>query len=160
MKNTTLLGAKRATLGDVAVDGLINGLVGGIVMLVYLGVVALVGGEGAAQLLSRFDPSPTPSPVVGSLLHLAVAGIYGALFQLAMGGLGIRRVSERFRAGALGNWLMLGAGLGYGLLLLAFALIIVLPRTGSPLREVSQTHFGIANIVYGVALGWMAGKAK
>ena len=49
-------------------------------MAVYLVAVNVIGGEGFA-VLTRFDPNGA-SPIVGTLLHLAVSGVYGAAFGI------------------------------------------------------------------------------
>ena len=145
MKN---LVAKRSTLGDAAVDGLFAGLGAGIVMAVYLVAAGLIGGDGPALVLSRFDPSVTASPPMGALIHLAVASVYGMLFGVAY----------RFVPLAwLPTWLM---GLVYGMVLLAFAEAVVLPSAESLLRAVPFWSFGLAHLIYGVTLGVLVGQTR
>ena len=145
MKN---LVAIKSTLGDSAVDGLFAGLGAGIVMAIFFVAAGLMGGEGPALVLSRFDPSASASPLTGALIHLAVAGVYGMLFGVA----------HRFiRPGWLPPWLM---GLLYGITLLMLAEAVVLPSAASLLRAVPFWSFGLAHLIYGVMLGILVGQAR
>jgi hypothetical protein len=131
------------TLGDAAVDGLLVGIGAGVLMAAYLALTALAAGENMAAVLSRFDPSPTPSPLTGLFMHLAVAGVYGIVFGLA------RRLSPR-RWGRLPGWLI---GLVYGWGLVGLAWTVILPGTGSALLSLSFLRLAGAHAVYGLALG-------
>jgi hypothetical protein len=51
------------------------------------------------------------------------------------------------------------AGLAYGLVLLLVAEVIVLPATGSPLRDIPIVHFALAHVIYGVVLGLLIARA-
>jgi hypothetical protein len=62
--------------GDVAIDGLAGGLIGGVVMLAYLVVTSLVAGRNVISMLIMFAPAGYPW-LFGILLHLAVSAIYG-----------------------------------------------------------------------------------
>ena len=147
MANSKPLTQQHSTLGDAAVDGLINGVIAGILMTLYLILAGLVTSEGPAQMLARFDPGAEPSPLRGALMHLAVAGVYGVLF-----GLGRRLVRWRSR---LPDWL---AGLAYGLGVLLIAEVILLPGANSPLRQIPLLHFAVAHVVYGLTLGMRTGR--
>ena len=144
MADSKGLTQKETTLGDAAVDGLLAGGGAGVLMAAYLIVAGLAVGEGLTVILGRFDPGGTASPVVGALTHLAVSGIYGALF-----GIGWRIVPRGWR----GRWTGLGAGLGYGLALFGVAVALLLPATTSPLSEIPALHFAAAHALYGLALG-------
>ena len=66
--------------GDAAADGLLKGIVAGVVMAAYLVLAGLVVGEGPGTVLARFTPGEETSVVTGTLVHLAVSAVYGALF--------------------------------------------------------------------------------
>ncbi len=130
--------ARNTTVGDAAVDGLLAGIAAGIVMAAYLVGVSLFG-EGVA-VLNRFDPSGA-SPVVGTLMHLAVSGVYGAVFGI---------VSNWIRRFNLPAWL---SGLTFGLVLFALAATIILPSSRSAVAGIPIVHFGIAHVIYGLVIG-------
>ncbi len=146
MADSDRLAQKETTLGDAAVDGLLAGGGAGVLMAAYLILAGLAMGEGLTTILGRFDPGGTASPVVGALTHLAVSGIYGALF-----GMGWWIVPRGWR----GRWTGLGAGLVYGLALFGMAVSVLLPATTSPLSEIPALHFAVAHALYGLALGWL-----
>lgn len=149
MADSEGLTQKETTLGDAAVDGLLAGGGAGLLMAAYLIVVGLALGETLGATLGRFDPSRGGQPVEGALAHLAVSGIYGALF-----GMGWQIVPRGWR----GRWTGLGAGLVYGLALFAVAIAVILPGTTSPLSEIPALHFAAAHALYGLALGWLMSR--
>lgn len=132
-------------MGDAAVDGLLAGLGAGVVMAVYLLITGAITGEGIGSILGRFAPGEATTPVAGALSHLAVAGIYGAVF-------GMIALPLRKRVPA---W---AAGLVYGVALYLIARFALLPGTGSSLLELSPVHFGVAHVLYGGLLGWQVGR--
>jgi hypothetical protein len=135
----------KETLGDAAVDGLLAGGGAGILMAVYLWIAGLTLGISAGAMFSRFDPGGTASPVSGLLIHLAVSGVYGAIYGLG------RRLTAGWPALArLPGWL---AGGLYGAILLALAWTVILPGTASPVREIPLVHLAAAHGVYGLVLG-------
>lgn len=136
---------KSKTTGDAAVDGLLAGLVAGVVMAGYLLITGVIGGDDLGLILGRFAPGGPTTPIAGALSHLAVAGIYGAVFGML----------ARFVPNRVPPW---GAGVGYGLLLFVLAQYAFLPGTGSALLEVSPVHFGIAHLLYGGMLGMQVGR--
>lgn len=137
--------ARNTTIGDAAVDGLLAGIAAGIAMALYLVVVSLFG-EGVA-VLNRFDPNGA-SPVVGTLMHLAVAGVYGAVFGIFFNWL------RRFNLPA---WL---SGLAFGLVLFGVAVTIILPSSRSALAGIPMLHLGIAHAVYGLVIGIIVGQSS
>jgi hypothetical protein len=137
------------SLGSAAVDGLLAGAGAGLLMALALAAAALTGGEGPAVALGRFDPGMSGEPLRGMLAHLAMAGVYGALFGAAYW-LGLRRL------GRLPLWLL---GLVYGMILLILAVGVTLPAAGSPLQEVPVWQMAIAHVVYGAALGLIFERA-
>ena len=138
MKSNPVTLRQEADVGDAAVDGLLAGIAAGIVMAAYLVGVSLFG-EGVA-VLNRFDPSGV-SPAVGTLMHLAVSGVYGAVFGI---------VSNWIRRFNLPAWL---SGLIFGLVLFALAETFILPTGHSALAGIPIVHFGIAHVIYGLVIG-------
>lgn len=136
---------KSKTTGDAAVDGLLAGLVAGVVMAGYLLITGVIGGDDLGLILGRFAPGGPTTPIAGALSHLAVAGIYGAVFGMLANVLRKR----------VPIW---AAGLVFGLGLFLIAQYALLPGTGSALLEVSPVHFGIAHGLYGGILGWQVGR--
>jgi hypothetical protein len=142
--NTHPLAANKRTMGDAAVDGLLAGVAAGAVMVAYLLIVGLVQGQVWTAILAQFDPGPAPLPFTGALTHLAVAGVYGALFGVALW------LAARAWP-ALPAWL---AGLGYGLALWLLAATVISVRAGDQwLAGIAPVHFGVAHLAYGLALG-------
>lgn len=130
--------------GDAAVDGLLGGLVAGLFMAAFLILAGLTMGAGPGMTMSHFDATEGTSPWVGSMLHLAVAGVYGLTFALLY-----RMVVKR-----VPGWL---AGLIYGVILFAIARG-VMPVSESFLLAIPPWQFGVAHLVYGLVLGTMVGK--
>ena len=135
---------QKPTVGDLAVDGLLAGAAAGLVMLCYLLVAALWQGTAITALLAHFVPGPDGSPLAGAAAHLAVSGIYGALFTLAA-----QLLVGRSRLPSL------LLGITYGLLLLALARIAVLPGADLGLADFPALHLTLAHLLYGVSLAWL-----
>jgi hypothetical protein len=131
--------APDATTGDVAVDGLLWGLGAGVAMGLYLIVVGLANGEPAGEGLRSLG-LPGASAFLTSLLgHLAVAGVYGALWALIY-----RWVLGRL---PLPPWLW---GLLYGAALFGVAWLVALP---AGLSGAQLAHMLAAHLIYGAVLG-------
>ncbi len=139
-------GLRTASAGDAAVEGLLNGILAGIVMALFFVVVEVVSGSAPLAALGYFDVSQIGSPLNGLFVHFAVAGVYGLLFGLGWSAL---KRSVNFQLNPLGA---LGIGVVYGLLILVVAEIVILPRTSSPLRDLPLWAFGAAHLVYGIVL--------
>ncbi len=139
------------TLGDAAVDGLLNGVIAGLAMALYLAMSTALQGQVPWAVLSAFDASTKSSPLVGLVMHLAVSGVYGAVFGL------LWKSTHRLVPAAWPGWLL---GLIFGLLLFLVAELVLLPSTPTALREIPFYHFGIAHLIYGAVLGWLIGRLK
>jgi len=137
---------QKKTIGDVAVDGLLAGMAAGLAMVGVLLVAGLLNGMGVAETLSRFDPGSDASPVVGALLHLAVAGLYGVVFAA------ISRLAGRRFGGPLYGWLL---GAAYGLLVWVVAQFVLLPSLGIALTDIPLAQFIAAHLLYGAVLGYL-----
>ncbi len=145
MMNTRIEARRELTMGEAAVEGLLGGSLAGAAMLAYLMVIGLARGESVVEVVGRFDPGASGSPLIGLLAHLAVAGVYGALFG---GGWRLAPFRRRFD-----RRLSLVCSLAYGLALWALAQGVLLPIWGSALRAVPLVHFAAAHAVYGLTLG-------
>ncbi len=146
MKNGEALTRRNANIGDAGVDGLLAGAAAGVAMAIYLIGVSFISGEGFV-VLNRFDPD-SQSPVVGTLLHLALAGVYGSVF-----GIGLTFVG-RFKTPP---WLI---GAGFGLALFVLAETVIMPRSQSPIVEIPIEHLAVAHILYGLVLGFTLGRKQ
>ncbi len=124
----------------VALVGLIYGLLSGNVWLPVNAVAATVFRNmqlQTAQQLSQFDVA---AAVVGLALHAAVSVGLGMVFTLILPGLPGRPL----------YW-----GPVIGPLLLVGATVAVLPIINPVMAaSVEWVSFGIANILYGLILGW------
>lgn len=136
-----------ATIGDAAVGGLFSGMIAGITMAAYLGLVNLLMGESLLETLARFAVSDDATPLLGFLLHLGVSGVYGLVYGL------ICQLAARHWISRAPVWLSVLIGMAYGLLLLILAWAVLLPGSTSPLKEISPSHLSIAHLIYGAALG-------
>ena len=144
MKTESWPPAKR-TWGDAAVDGLLSGVVAGLVMAAYVLIVGLLSGTSWEAVLAQFDPGLNPAPLTGGLTHLAVAGVYGALF--GVGWRALHRAWPRLPA--------LLAGAGFGGVLWVLAVVVTGSRaSGEWLRALPAAHLAVAHLLYGVSVGF------
>lgn len=147
MMKTNLLWREKAW-GDTAVDGLLAGLVGGLLMSLFLVLVGWLNGETPLELLRFIDPTQQGNWLTGLLAHLAVSAIYGVVFGLLLGVVGRIRLS-------LVRWIWL-LGLGYGLTLWVLAMGLVLTAVGAPLAQIPAWQMATAHLMYGLILGlWL-----
>jgi len=132
-------------IGNLAVDGLIYGLISGVAMVLSLAAFALLSGESPGAYLERFSTGGLTSPLQGLLSHLAISAIYGVLF-----GALIWSVLVRFSSAKI---LSIIAGLLYAAFLLFMAQTAILPGTGSPLAQLPFWQWALGHAVYGLTLG-------
>jgi hypothetical protein len=149
---------KQTTAGEVAVDGLVGGILAGTCMALYLVVVGVILGDAPGLVLGRFDPASGSSPLSGALAHLAVSGVYGMVYGLAWQPL----ARSRLGTGALGRWLPWLTGLAYGFVLLLVAETVThrLPGTSSPLLDIPFLHLLLAHLIYGLVLSLLVGRRE
>jgi hypothetical protein len=150
---------KAKSVGDWAVEGLLDGIGAGIIMLAVVVAFEFVRGVAPLVTLGYFDLGPdlkgaAASPLIGGLTHLAVSGVYGIVFGI-VGMLVARTFAGRMNPVV---WLTLGAI--YGLLLFGIAQWIVLPRTNFPLELVPIWTFGFVYVLYGLVLAWLLKPGK
>jgi hypothetical protein len=146
----------QSPVAEAVVDGLVGGILAGACMALYLVVVGVILGDEPGLVLGRFDPGSGFSPLSGALAHLAVSGVYGMGYGLVWRPL----ARSRLRTGVLGRWLPWLAGLVYGfvLLLVAEMVMLRLPSTSSPLRDIPLLHLALAHLIYGLILSLLVGR--
>lgn len=149
MTETKGLINKEISASDAAIDGLLSGVVAGLVMAAYIALSGWLTEGDPLAALALFAPDPASGPLVGVLAHLAVSGIYGVLFGVVYAGL-LRRPSYNPPA-----WMHPLLGALYGLLLLLAAWTLLLPATGSQLQQIPLLHLAVGHGVYGALLGWL-----
>jgi hypothetical protein len=147
MDNVDIIKDNRNQIGNLAVDGVLYGLLGGIGMFTFMAVIALLSGESLAILLARFSPDGYTAPIRGLFSHLAVSAIYGTLFGVLAWPL-----LTRFLPKIVSAWL--GSLLFTGLLFL-LSEFAVLPITKSPMNQVPSWQWALGHVVYGLVLGGM-----
>ena len=139
--------------GDAAVDGLLSGVVAGLLMALFLLGAGWIGGQSWDWVLRQFDPGAAPAPLTGLVTHLAVSGVYGLLFA------SLWRPLARWW-GRLPAWL---AGLVYGLLLWLLALTVTAARANLGqgwLQGFPPAQLAAAHLLYGLALGWLVNRLR
>ena len=140
----------------VGLGGAIAGLGGGVAMAI-VGAIISASLNGDIWLESKqiaailYGPAATAQAgfvagpvIVGTLLHLIVSAVLGALF-----GITTRRVLHL--TSEFGTLLM--AGLIYGLLIWMAAYFVVLPSFNPSLRETYAPAFVVQHLVYGAVTG-------
>jgi hypothetical protein len=147
MTNTRKIINREISVGDAAINGLLSGVLAGLAMAAYLVLSGLVSGVDPLIMLTQFAPDPKSGALLGLLAHLAVSGIYGALFGMGYVAL-LRRKNY-----SPSTWLQAVIGAAYGLLLLLAAWLVLLPATGSQMQEIPLIHLVIGHLVYGALLG-------
>ena len=138
--------AASKSFGDLAVDGLLQGLAAGAMMLAFLLVVGMVDGVAPAAVLARFGLPGSATAVTGLLGHLAVSAVLGLVWGMLYGSL-LRRV-------AVPAWVL---GAAYGLALYVGAALFVVGATG--LADFAPWALLAAHLAYGVTLGLLSGRA-
>jgi hypothetical protein len=132
--------------GDAAVDGILAGLVAGMVKALYLVLAGILAGKLWQDVLISLDPQ-AGSALRGLLAHLAVAGIYGALFGL---------LASRSRR-VLPGWL---AGLAFSIVLFLFSWFILLPVAAPAMRAMGALNWAASHAIYGLLLGVLAARSE
>ena len=149
MTQGKVLGRASRSAGDVAVDGLLRGVVAGLAMSGVLAAAVLVAQLPVQLAFARFDPTGGNSVVTGLLAHLATAAIYGLLFALLTVPV----------AGRLGARLVL-VGVVYGLALWLISRALMASELGAPLRALPPAGWLLAHVVFGGILGWLIARRR
>lgn len=145
---------KETRVGDAAVEGLLNGILAGLVMAGGVLLLEMVRSVPPLNVLGYFDATDTASPWLGLFTHAAVSGMYGVVFGILAIGL-----PKRFGA-RMSFVIWLVAGALYGLLIFGIAEWVILPRANSPLGDVLLWTFALAHLVYGVVLAALCARNK
>ena len=135
---------EKISTGDAAVNGLFNGLLGGLAMAAVIVIFSLLGGKGLGYL-TYFSSGAPVLPLLGFVMHLAVSSIYGMLYGLG------RRWARLDRLTWLPTWL---AGLVYAMGLWVFAVALLLPATKSLIQSMPWVVFFTGHIAFGLVLGF------
>lgn len=143
---------KTKTSGDTVVEGLFGGLIAGLMMTLFLVVMALISGTAPLSIVGYFDPTRTGNWLTGLLAHLAVSGIYGLIFGLSLWTLSRIRPSLATRVVLWGTL--------YGLLLLLLAWFVLLPGSDIALLQIPAWQFALAHLVYGLTIGSRLSRRK
>jgi hypothetical protein len=142
--------------------GALAGLIGGIVMAMFMMVVTALTGMGflaplyaiAATFNSPwamtkgFDPVPV---VIGLMVHMMNSIIFGLIFALLLGWIAPRALALPVSA---------VAGMVWGLIVLGVNQLLVLPALDRPMLTATNGVFGwwlIAHLMFGLALGAIVG---
>ncbi len=145
---------KTLGIGDSAVDGLFSGMLAGLFMEIYLILSGWFSGLSLVDALIRISPIQGLPPASSVLLHFSVSGIYGLLFGLAVYWLARNMFDPKWLAfGRPLQWWGWLIGLVYGMILLAVAVLVVLPDSASPMGQIPFIHLIFAHLVYGLVLG-------
>ena len=148
-------------LPDIAgLGGAIAGFGGGVAMAVVAAIISK-GMGGDIWLESKeiaavvYGPMATAQPgfvfgpvVVGTLIHLLVATLLGALFGI---------LSRRVLHLTSEFGMPLFTGLVYGMLIWMLAYFVVLPAIDSTLMETYAPSYLVQHIVYGLVTGLLYG---
>ncbi len=130
-----------ASAGDGAVEGLLYGLVAGVIMLAYLVFISLALQFGPLNLLDTVAGGLDVAPLLVIVGHFALAALYGLVWGMLCYLL-LARVAVPF-------WLW---GLLYGALLWAVSALL-LPAG----LDVPVIYGGGAHLLFGLSLGLLTG---
>jgi hypothetical protein len=148
MASSPTVTARASNRTDALINGIFIGILGGLIMLLFLMLADFLAGTSPIITLQRFSvPGQATSPVLAGFLHLGVSAVYGGIFGLILYQLPGRRITGLRK---------MIAGLIYGLLLYLLAITLLLPSSGSALLEVPPLVFGTAHAIYGLVLGKFA----
>ena len=141
---------ERKTVGDVAVDGLLSGVVAGVAAALYLVIIGLFSGETVHSTLGRFDPQQAGNAILGIFVHLGMSAVYGGLFAVLY-----RPIRRRMPTSPVLNLVI---GLIYGIILMLVAELVFNSGIESALDELSKIQFALFHIIFGLVLVVMIEK--
>lgn len=136
----------RRPVSDVAVEGLLTGFLAGGVMALVLLAAGLLSGQTATTVLSNLAGTGHDSALTGAVTHLAVTGVYGALFGVIC--CWIPGCAER----RFPTW---SIGLLYGLGLWLIGLGLSRSGVDTTVPMVAPPLLALGYLVYGISLGWL-----
>ncbi len=132
-------------LGEVAVDGLLQGVAAGIVMLLVFLALGALEGYAPSRILSALGLTHDATQVQGALVHLAIGAIYGVLWSLLIA-LPVRLYFPEIETA---TWV--AVGLGFGCLTWLVAEAALFAVTG--LSMLPWYALLMAHLLYGGTLG-------
>jgi hypothetical protein len=145
-KNRSIIANANRSWGDIAIDGLWPGLVGGSLMIAYLVAAGLFTGIQPLAVFAAFLPDTALPPITGVGTHLAVSAVHGTVFGL------LTAVINHHIPNRLPLWL---AGMLYGLILWLAASLVIIPTGVSGLGTIPSGHLLAAHLLYGWGMGRM-----
>ena len=101
----------------------------------------------AATLLRHLQSVPTPVPFMALPVML---GLMGHMMNSMILGLAFGMISSRF---PIGRGALVGAGIGYALVVFAVTWYLVLPAIDPVMLKLNAVFFAIAHVMWGAALG-------
>lgn len=137
-----------ARTADILPSGIVAGLLGGILMALWLMLAAAAAGDGLLRPLRLIGATFTgerglqggQAAIAGGLLHLVVAMAWGIAFAIV-----VRGVSSPGR--------MLGAAVAFAVGVFVVMHLLVAPVLNPLLiRGVSPLRWFVAHLVYGIGL--------
>lgn len=132
-------------IGELIVDGLLQGMAAGVVMLAAFLVLGLLDGHAAAQILSALGLASGATPMQGVLVHLAISAVYGVLWSILV----VMPARLYFSNAPSPAWEV--AGVCFGSLTWIIAELCLLALTG--LSLLPWFELLIAHMLYGGTLG-------
>lgn len=144
MRETREFANQKYGIGDNAVEGLFAGLLAGIGVGIFLLVAGLLSGNSISELLQTGGGEPATSPLGQLLTHLAITGVYGALFGV------LYRLVAGLRRPRLPSWLF---GLLYGAALLLVTRLLLRSGVDLVVQLFSWPQLISAHLLYGLLLG-------
>ncbi len=133
-----------SSLGEAALDGLVNGLLAGVIMALYVLFAGRVVANNNWAYFGYLDFSHSGVPGNTLFTQMAVSAIYGAAFGMAC------QMIKPIRQSLLPRWL---AGLVYGGALWMLVAGLILPRDNFTLMPLAAVYLLFAYLVYGLILG-------
>ena len=135
---------KKESPGEAAVNGVFGGLLGGMLMALYVLLAGQVVADSKWAYVGYLDLAHSGSPLQIIFTQLAVSAVYGAIFGL---------VCYWIKSGQpdlLPRWLV---GLAYGMALWMLAVGFILPKDNFTLSPLSAVYLLFAYLVFGLVLG-------
>lgn len=142
--------SKSLPVGELIVDGLLQGMAAGIVMLLAFLALGLLDGHGVGQILSALGLAGGATPMQGVLVHLAISATYGVLWSILV----IFPFHLYLPVTTAFPWEIAGAC--FGCITWLIAEVCLLALTG--LSLLPWFELLIAHLLYGGTLGLIAAR--
>ena len=144
MTDQQTLVEKRISLASVAMNGLFNGLLAGVIMALYVVLAGQVVGGSNWAFMGYLDITHSGMPGQAILTHLAISAAYGVIYGM------LRRLTRLDQQNLLPGWL---AGVTFGLLIWAMTITWILPVDHFVLGPLPAGYLLFAHLIYGLVLG-------